>query len=230
MTIDPALLWVTVTLLVFAAAERASTLCRRHPLAHPVFLGTPILMAILHFSATPYADYAAGTSFLRLLLGSATVAFAVPLWHQWPRIRSVALPLAAALAAGSVTAIGSAVAVGALLGAPPALLATLAPRAATAPVAMAIADQTGGIPALAALVALFSGMFGAMTAPILLRRMRISDRRARGFALGVAAHGLGTARAFQLSEEEGSFAAVGMATNAALTALLIGIAMAVTGA
>lgn len=223
------LLWLTVTLLVFAAADAVSVRAGRHPLCHPILLATPVLIALLLLTDTPYPTYANATWMLTFLLGPTTVALAIPLWRNLALMRPMWKPLLAALAAGTLTAAASAVGIAYLFGAPAEILASLAPRATTTPVAMALALQLGGIPSLAALIAVSSGLFGAMIGRPLLNAMRIADYRARGFAIGVAAHGIGTARAFQVSDVAGSFAGVGMATSAAMTSLLLAIAALLLG-
>lgn len=217
------LLWIAVTLLVFEGADTISRRSNRHPLAHPVLMSVPVLAAILFATGTPYRTYAQGTATLTFLLGPATVALAVPLWRNWPLVRRSGKAVLAALLAGSLTAILSAVAIGWALGASPEVLATLATHSATTPVGMAIAESIGGIAALAAVTILTTGILGAMVATPLLNRLGITDPRARGFAVGVTAHGLGTARAFQVSETAGTFAGMAMALNAAMTALLLSV-------
>ena len=215
------LLWLAVTLIVFEAADTLSRRSKRHPLCHPVLLSTPILIGILLATDTPYESYLAGTQMLSFLLGPATVGLAVPLWRNRALVRRVILPIGAALLAGSVAAISSAVAIVWAFGAPREILASVAPRAATTPVAMAVASQLGGIPTLAAVVVLVSGVIGAMAVTPLMNALGITDYRARGFAAGVAAHGFGTARAFQVEEIAGTFAGIGMALNAVTTAVLL---------
>jgi putative effector of murein hydrolase len=119
-----------------------------------------------------------------------------------------------------VTAIVSAVAVALLLGASPQLARTIAPKSATSPIAMAVSEHLGGIPALTAVLVIGTGIFGAITARFLLNALRVESHAARGLALGVAAHGIGTARAFQVSPEMGAYVGLGMGLNGVLTALL----------
>jgi len=215
------LFWLAVTLLVFEGADRLSNRSNRHPLCHPVLLATPVLIAILLATRTPYPLYAQNTAMLGFLLGPATVGLAVPLWRNRALVRRAAGPLLLALFAGSLTAIVSVTGIVWAFGGSAQILATVAPRSVTTPVAMALAQQLGGIPALAAVVVLIAGVFGAMIATPLLNALRIRDYRVRGFAAGVAAHGFGTARAFQVDELGGTFAGIGMALNAAMTALLL---------
>ena len=215
------ILWLTVTLIAFETADVVSRRSGRHPLCHPVLLATPALIAVLLATRTEYPIYQNATQALSFLLGPAVVGLAVPIWRQRALIRRQAFPIALALAAGAATAIASAVGVLWLFGAPRDVLASIAPRAVTTPVAMAVASQLGGAPALAAAIVLFAGVVGAMTATPLFDRMKIRDYRARGFAVGVSAHGIGTARAFQVDSTAGAFAGLGMALNAVATAALL---------
>ena len=214
------LLWLTATLAACWAADRLSAATGRAPWANPVLGAVILLSVVLTLTGTPYADYFAGAQFVHFMLGPAVVALAVPLWQARARVRAAALPVAAALIAGSVTGIATALAIAAAFGVPPEVLAALAPKSATAPVASGIAERLGGAPTLAAVLALTTGMIGAIVATPLLNALRLTDWRARGFATGVAAHGLGTARAFQVNETAGAFAGLGMGLNAILTALL----------
>lgn len=219
------LLWLAVTLVVFEGADRVSRRSGRHPLCHPVLLATPVLIAVLIASGTAYPVYRDATQSLVFLLGPAVVGLAVPIWARRVLIRRLARPIALALAAGATTAIVSAVGILWLFGAPRTLLASIAPRATTTPVAMALAEQLHGIPALAAVLVLFAGVVGAMAATPLFNRLGIHDYRARGFAIGVTAHGIGAARAFQVDETAGAFAGLAMALNAVVTAALLSAAL-----
>jgi predicted murein hydrolase (TIGR00659 family) len=217
------LVWLVATLAVFEGADRLSRAAGRHPLLHPVLISVAVLALLLLGSGTPYRVYAQDTRAISFLLGPATIALAVPLWRNWPLVRASAKPVLVALVAGSFTAIASTAAFAWLLGAPPEIVASVAPRAATTPVAMPVAEGIGGIASIAAVAVLISGIVGAMIATPLLNRLGLGDPRARGFAAGITAHGLGTARAFQVSETAGTFAGMAMALNAAMTALLLSL-------
>jgi putative effector of murein hydrolase len=149
------------------------------------------------------------------------VAIALPLFKNWPIVKRKALPMLAALFAGATTAIVSAVAVAAAWGVPKDVLISLAPKSVTAAVAMSIADHLGGMPALTAVLVAITGVLGAVIATPLMNAMRLQDYAARGFAAGVAAHGLGTARAFQVDPLAGTMAGIAMGLNAVLSSLLV---------
>jgi predicted murein hydrolase (TIGR00659 family) len=214
------LLGLTLTLCAYVFAHWVYGRCGMSPLANPVAIAVAIIALVLVVSGMSYQRYFAGAQFVHFLLGPATVALALPLARQVPRLRRSLLPLACALLAGSVTAIVSAVTVGMLLGASAQLARTIAPKSATSPIAMAVSEHLGGIPALTAVLVIGTGVFGAIVARSLLNALRIESHAARGLALGVAAHGIGTARAFQVSPEMGAWAGLGMGLNGVLTALL----------
>jgi predicted murein hydrolase (TIGR00659 family) len=215
------LLGLTLTLVVYQAAHALYRRLRFNPLANPVAVSIVVLVAILAATGTSYGTYFEGAQFVHFLLGPATVALAVPLYAQLARLRRAWRPLAGALLAGSLTAIGSSVALAWLLGASASTLASLAPKSVTTPIAMAVAEKLGGLPSLTAVLVVTTGIIGAMSAKAVLDAVRVRDPAARGFATGVAAHGIGTARAFQVSEETGAFAGLGMGLNAILTAFAL---------
>jgi predicted murein hydrolase (TIGR00659 family) len=214
------LLGLTLTLCAYAFAQAIYARCRMSPLANPVAIAIALVAVVLTVADMPYRDYFAGAQFVHFLLGPATVALAIPLARQWPTLRRSFLPLAAGLLAGSVCAILSAVALVVALGGSIQLAATVAPKSATTPIAMAVAERLGGLPSLTAVMVIFTGIVGAVVARFLFNWMGIESRQVRGFALGVASHGIGTARAFQVSPEMGAFAGLGMGLNGVLTALL----------
>ncbi|MCG3188820.1 MAG: Inner membrane protein YohK [Burkholderiaceae bacterium] len=221
------LLGLTVTLLAYQAALGIYARTRFSPLANPVLIAVALLVALLQITGTPYATYFEGAQFVHFLLGPATVALALPLYRQWPKLRRAALPLLGGLIAGSVTAIASAVGIAALLDASPQTIASLAPKSATTPIAMAVAVEIGGIPSLTAVLVIATGVFGAVFAGSILDLLRIAEPEVRGFALGIASHGIGTARAFQVSEDAGAFAGLGMGLNGVFTAIVVPVLMPV---
>ena len=214
------LLWLTVTLLAYLAGDGISRVTGRAPLANPVLIAMLLLAGLLQATDTPYADYFEGAQFVHFMLGPATVALAVPLHAALPRLRGIVLPMLGALVAGSVTAIVSALLIARALGVEGAALLSLAPKSTTAPVAIGIAESIGGLPTLTAALVILTGIIGAVTVTPLMNGLGIRDWRARGFAAGIAAHGIGTARAFQVDATAGAFSGLGMGLNAMLTALL----------
>jgi predicted murein hydrolase (TIGR00659 family) len=223
------LLWLTLTLAAYVVGETISVYFKRHALANPVVIAAGMLTLLLVMTGTPYGSYFEGAQFVHFMLGPATVALAIPLYHNLGRVRRALIPMAFALFAGSLTAAVSAVGIAWLLGAPPEILASLAPKSVTAPIAMDLAKSLGGIPSLTAVLVVATGIIGALMVTPLLNALHFKNYAARGFAAGVTSHGIGTARAFQVSELAGTFAGIAMGLNGALTSLIVLIWLALFG-
>lgn len=219
------LLWLSVTLVVYALADRASAASGRHPLVNPVLHSVWVIALALALSGTPYTKYFEGAQFVHFMLGPATVALAIPLYEHRRTVARALGPMAIALVAGSLTAMTSAVLLAKWLGAPAQLVASIAPKSVTAGVAMGIAEQIGGDAALTAVLVILTGITSAIVVTPLMNALGMRDWRARGLAAGLAGHGIGTARAFQVNEVAGTFAAIALALNALLTALLVPLFM-----
>lgn len=216
---------LTATLLVYVLAQAAYLRAGQAPWANPVLWSVIVLACGLLATGVPYQTYFAGAQFIHFLLGPAVVALGWPLWlrraelrQRWGRL------LVAALAGGSVAA-GSSLLLGRLFGLPQELVLSLVPKSVTAPVAMGIAEQIGGIPALAAVFAVVTGLVGALLGKYLFAALRIpTDAEgwaARGFALGTASHGLGAARAMQVNADAGAYAGLALGLQVVLASLLI---------
>ncbi|MBP0484337.1 LrgB family protein [Sagittula salina] len=216
---DP-LLWLTLTLGAYVSAEGISVLCKRHPLANPVLIAVILLALVLRATETRYDTYFAGAQFVHFMLGPATVALALPLYLNLGRVKRAALPMLAGLLAGSLVAMLSALGLAWAFGLRGAALLSLAPKSATAPVALGVSEAVGGIPTLTAALVILTGIIGAVVATPMLNALGVKDWRARGFAVGVAAHGIGTAHAFRINPMAGAFSGIGMGLNAILTAVL----------
>lgn len=215
------LLWLAVTVSAYVVAQQLFLRSGGFPLLNPVLVSITLVVLLLLATGTDYDTYFEGGQYVHFLLGPATVLLAVPLYAQIHRLRRQWLPLGIALLAGSVTAIISTVVLGLGLGLGPSTLMSLMPKSATTPIAMGVAEKLGGEAALAAVFVMISGITGAVAGIPLLRVLGERDPAVKGFAMGVTAHGIATARAFQHSKQAGAYAGLGMGLNGALTALLV---------
>lgn len=215
------LLGLTITLVAYQAAHWLYRRSGNHPAANPVLLAMLMLIAFLSATGISYQRYFEGAQFVHFLLGPATVALAIPLYGQLRRLHAMVLPLLVSLLAGSFTAIVSAVLIARACGASLTTQLSFAPKSVTTPIAMGIAENIGGIPSLTAVLVILTGIVGAVGGRTLFRLIGVRDEAAKGFATGIAAHGIGTARAFQESETMGAFSALAMGLNGLLTALLV---------
>lgn len=219
-------LWASVlaiglTAVVYLAGRAVYRKSGFAPVLIPVLTGSAVIIAVLMLSGTPYPVYYDATGPLRLVLGPAIVALAVPLYGQLPRLKKMWLPLCVAVLAGSVTAIVSGVALAGMFGASREMMLSLAPKSATMPIAMIAAERIGGVASLAGVSVAVTGILVLIFANPLLDLLRVRDPIVRAFSLGTAAHALGTAKSLQVSEAAGAFAAMAMGLNGILTALLL---------
>jgi predicted murein hydrolase (TIGR00659 family) len=223
------LLGLTATLLAYQLAFALYTRSGFNPLVNPVAIAVAVLVLILTFTGTPYQTYFDGAKFVHFLLGPATVALAIPLYQQVEKLRRNWVAFLAGAIAGSAASIATAMLIARLLGASAATILSLAPKSVTTPIAMGISEKIGGLPSLTAVLVITTGILGAILARSILNLLRITDPATRGFALGTTAHGIGTARAFQVSHEMGAFAGLAMGMSGVLTAVLLPLGLKLLG-
>ncbi len=206
--------------LAVAAYERT-----RWVFLQPVLVSMLTVIGILLLCGLSFAEYRSSVALLTLLLGPATVALAVPLYLNLRRIRQLFWPIILTLSiAGTLaTLLGAGLAW--LFGAERLMLMSMAPKSVTSPIAMLVAEQIGGIAALAAVFVMITGVIGAVVGPSLLRLCGVRHPAALGMALGITAHAVGTARALQESDECGAFAALAMSLMGVITAVLLPLAI-----
>lgn len=216
---------LTATLVVYVLAQAAYARVHHAPWANPVLWTVVLIAGSLLATGVPYPTYFSGAQFIHFLLGPAVVALAWPLWQRREELRQRWGRLLVAALAGGAAAGGSAWALAWALGLPAEVTLSLVPKSVTAPVAMGIAEKIGGIPALAAVFAVITGLVGALAGRYLFDGLRIPTTSdgwaARGFALGTAAHGIGAARALQVNADAGAYAGLALGLQVVLASLLI---------
>jgi predicted murein hydrolase (TIGR00659 family) len=215
------LLWLSLTLGAYLLAVAINERCNRMPLLNPTLLAIAIVVAVLTLTGTSYKRYFDGAQFVHFLLGPAIVGMAVPLYRHSELIRKSAGALFSGLGIGCVTAILSSVLLTRSLGGGRDLWLSMAPKSATTAISIAISGKIGGLPALTAVLTIFTGITGACLASYVNRLAGIKEWHARGFAMGLSSHGIATARAFQENEVAGTFAGLAMALNGIATAALV---------
>lgn len=212
---------LTATLVAYLAAVKIHEHFGFRPIFNPVVIAVILLVILLSVTGMDYSTYFNGAQFIHFLLGPATVALAVPLYRQMRKIRMVFFPLMIAIIAGIISGGISAVYIAEFLGAPTAMALSLAPKSVTAPVAMGIAEAIGGLPSLTAILVVTTGVIGAIIGTRLFDLIGCNDDSVKGVAMGVTSHGIGTARAFQVSSEMGAFSGLAMALSALITSMLL---------
>ena len=216
---------LTATVLAYVLAYAFYERVNQAPWANPVLWTVVVLVVVLSLTQTAYPVYFSGAQFIHFLLGPAVVALAWPLWERRQLLRAHMGPLLLAALCGGAVAAGSAWLLGWAVGLPSQVLLSLVPKSVTAPVAMGIAEQLGGIAALAAIVAVLTGIVGAISGKYIFDTLRIAPYAVRGFALGTASHGIGAARAMQVHPDAGALAGLALALQAVLASLLLPLAL-----
>ncbi|WP_205843792.1 LrgB family protein [Nakamurella deserti] len=210
-----------LTVGVYAGALWLHRRCGRHPLLTPVMVTIVVVALVLQAIGVDYATYAASAAPVSMLLGPATVALALPLVRAGRGLQADWLPVLVSVAVGCLVGIGSVWVLASVLGADDPLVLALLPKSTTTPFAIGLAEAIGGPAPLAAVFAIASGVVGAVVGPSLLDLVRVRDPRARGLAIGVSAHGIGTARALQESTTTGGWSSAGMVLNALATTAVL---------
>ena len=217
-------LMVGMTVAGFHIGSKIYNAFNKTPVLHPVLIGLLVTIGCLVTLGISFQQYREGADMIYQLLGPVTVALAVPMYTLLAYIRKAAVAVSVGLLIGGGLAVISALAFMWLAGADAAMLATTSTKSVTGAIAMQVAEGIGGYGALAAVIVLVTGVAGAIVAPPVFKLLNIESEAAQGFALGVAAHAVGTARSFEISETAGAFAALGMSLMGIACAILIPLA------
>lgn len=191
----------------------------KYPLANPVAIAVILVVIVLYLVDMPYQKYFEGAQFVHFLLGTATVSLAVPIYRGIAVLKTRLIPLMIALLCGGIVSIVSAVGIATLMGADNAIIGAFYPKSVTAPIAMGVAERLGVSPTLTAVFAVVTGILGAMLGSGILNLLGMKAWWQRGFAMGVAAHGIGTSRAFAVHPEAGTYASLAMGLHGIAGAL-----------
>ncbi|OZI10216.1 hypothetical protein CEW92_18185 [Bacillaceae bacterium SAS-127] len=191
------------------------------PFTTPVFVSTTVIIVVLFFSGISYEEYTPAKEIMTYLLGPATVALAVPLYHNRAVFMSRLVPAFIGLTIGTISTIASAVWLVKAFGLSKTIAATAATKAVTTPVAIEVVKVIGGDPALAAAFVMVAGMFGAIFGPFILNVMKITDPFSRGLSMGTVAHGIGTAQAVAEGRLQGAVSGAAMGFTGIVTSLIL---------
>ncbi|NVJ97199.1 MAG: LrgB family protein [Alphaproteobacteria bacterium] len=215
------MIWMAVTALLFVASDALYRAAGRRAYVHPVLLPVTVLVAAHQLGALDLAAYGSATEPFSVMLSVAVVGLAVPLVRNLGVMQQNRAAVLAAIAGGSITGVMTAIVPALLLGTPEGLLASLATKSITTPLAITTAEAIGGVPAIAVGIVLVTGFVVALVGPAVLRMLGVDDETAMGLAIGTAGHGIGTAEAVRLSDAMGGAAALAMTINGLTTALVL---------
>ena len=211
-------LWLCLTLVAYPIGIWVYQKSGYITLLSPFVIAVAILLGILFSTDTHYETFFAGAQFVHFLLGPATVALAVPLFDQRRRLAKLWAPLLIGGVVGCITGVVSTVLLGVLFDASFESIMSMAPKSVTTPIAMGISEKMGGIAEFTAGIVVLTGIVGSLLASPLFKLFRIKKDYVKGFSLGVSAHGMGTSRAFQISDKAGAFSGLAMGLAGIITA------------
>lgn len=213
-----------IFLLVFTIGIYAAALWlfnrTRFGLLHPILTSAAVIIIFMSLLGIEYDSYADATRIIDFMLGPSVVALGYALYKQREHLKANSISIISAISIGSLVSILSVVGVIRLMGASPTVESSLIPKSVTTPIAISISERLGGVPSLTAFVVIITGIFGAVIAPPLLKRIGVESPIARGLAMGSAAHGIGTARAFEMGALEGAISGLAIGLMGLITALL----------
>ena len=215
---DP-LFALIITLASYQLGYMVYVRTKRHPIANPVAICVLLTALSIHALNMPYEKYFEGAQFIHFLLGTATVALAIPIYNGFKRMQGRIFHMWVALTAGSTVSIVSAVAITTWMGASENIIGSMYAKGVTTPIAMGIAERINVSPTLTAVFTVITGMLGAILAPYIMNALKINQWWIRGTAIGVGAHGLGITRAFSVNEEAGIYASMAMGLNGVISAI-----------
>ena len=190
-------------------------------LLHPVLLTAVAVIAFLKFAGIEYSHYKEAVGLLDFALGMSVVALGYLMYEQVERLKSATIPVIGATIAGCFVGIGLVVGIAMLFGVERDIITSIAPKSVTVPIAIAISEPRGGMVAVTSVVVFCTGVLGSICGAKLLSLCGVKDPMARGFALGAASHGIGTARAIELGAVEGAMSGLAMALTGFGTAILL---------
>ncbi len=190
------------------------------PILNPMVVASILVIIILKTFSIPLENYMVGGDFIRMLLGPATAALAVSMYRQFDVVKKNWLPIVVGCTVGVVSALGSTIALCHICGITWEITASLIPKSITTAFATPLAEQMGGIPAITVAGIFMNGIFGAIAGPSVLKLFRINDPIATGLAIGATSHAIGTAKAIEIGEIEGSVSGIAIGLCGVITVLI----------
>lgn len=221
--------WLLATLAAYRLALMVHRRSGGSAWMHPVAVATLLLVCLLLLTGVDYETYFEGGRYIHVLLGPATVALAVPLYHQLARLKRDWFSLVAGALIGSAAAVSIGMLCAAFLDASRDTVISMSVKSVTMPIALGLTEKFGGVVSLTSALVMLTGILGGALSQPLLALMHMREAHINGFTLGVVAHGIGTARALQGGQEMGAFAGLAMGLAGLLTALLLPLCLKLAG-
>lgn len=210
---------ITTSIAAYWAGSRIQKRFKS-PLANPLLLSSVFLILLFEATGVSYDDFNVGGGMITMLLGPATAALALSVYHQRRVLKENFVPVAAGCLAGSLTSIGSVWLLCRLFGLDEEITVSLLPKSVTMPIATGISEQHGGMVPVTSAAVVITGIFGAVFSPLLIRLFRVKNKVAAGVGIGASSHAAGTSRAIELGEVEGAMSGISIGVSGLITAVL----------
>ncbi len=195
-------------------------------LLHPLLTSILLIIAVLQITGISYETFREGSRIINFMLGPTVVALGYVLYEQMKNLKGNVVSILTSLFVGALTGIISVILICKAMGASDILIASIQPKSVTTPIAIEIAEKTGGIPSLTAVIVVAVGIFGSMAGPFILKKLGVENRIAKGLALGASAHGIGTSVAIQIGAIEGAISGLAIGIMGIMTAILVPLVQA----
>lgn len=215
------LTWLVVTLVSYKIGILLYEKFNKHTLLQPIITSYIVILSLIVYTNTSFEEYFKSVEIIHFFLGPATVALALPLYKNLKHLKALFLPIIVTLFVAGVFSIVLAVGLLWIFGADLPTILSMTTKSITAPIAVITSEQIGAIPSLAVGFVLITGMIGALFGTTIFRLMNIKHETSQGFALGLVSHGIGTARAIEISEKAAAFSALAMGLSGILTAVFL---------
>ena len=188
-------------------------------ICNPLLIAALMVICILLVYHIPYSAYYEGGELIDLFVSPATACLAVAIYNQIEVLKKNCIPILVGCSVGSLVSMSSILAMCRLFHLDDAITASLIPKSVTTPIAIGLAEAHGGIPSLTVVAVSFTGIFGSIVAPFLIRLLRLKSPVAVGLGLGSCAHGMGTSKAIELGETEGAMSGLAMGISGLITVI-----------
>lgn len=217
------LIWLIITLGSYKLGIIIYEKFNKHTLLQPIIISYIIIVILILFTQTSYEKYFKGVEIIHFLLGPATVALALPLYKNLKYVKVLFIPILLTLIIAGVFSVLIAVLILWCFDAQVLVILSMMTKSITAPIAIITSEQIGAIPSLAISFVLITGIIGAIFGTLVFKLVKVKYETSKGFALGLVSHGIGTARAVELGEKAGAFAALAMGLSGIFTAVFLPI-------
>jgi predicted murein hydrolase (TIGR00659 family) len=215
------LTWLIATLAAFKLGIIIYEKFNKHTLLQPIIIAYVIILSLIVFTNTSFEEYFKSVEIIHFFLGPATVALALPLYKNLKYVKSLFIPIVLTLFIAGVFSIVIAISLLYIFGAELPTILSMTTKSITAPIAIITSEQIGAIPSLAVGFVLITGIIGALFGTIVFKIFKVKNDTSKGFALGLVSHGIGTARAIEISEKAGAFSALAMGLSGIFTAIFL---------